>query len=60
MVYSPDTHPTNAGIEALDREGMRLIENKDCEGFQKYLNVRKLALCVRIICALAQRDVFSE
>ena len=37
----------NAGIEALDREAMALIENGDCEGFHKYLQREGNTICGR-------------
>ncbi|KAF4651984.1 Protein memo1 [Perkinsus olseni] len=47
MVFDSEEHPVNAGIEAMDREGMALIEKQDFEGFKRYLQMTGNTICGR-------------
>ncbi|EER09704.1 Protein C2orf4, putative [Perkinsus marinus ATCC 50983] len=47
IVFDPNTQPINAGIEAMDREGMELIVNQDSEGFKRYLQMTGNTICGR-------------
>eukprot|EP00928_Gymnodinium_smaydae_P039032 TRINITY_DN26768_c0_g1_i1.p1 TRINITY_DN26768_c0_g1~~TRINITY_DN26768_c0_g1_i1.p1 ORF type:complete len:329 (-),score=52.61 TRINITY_DN26768_c0_g1_i1:26-1012(-) len=45
--YRDGPFPENAAIEALDREGMRLIAQQDAQGFRRYLQRDGNTICGR-------------
>eukprot|EP00746_Dinoflagellata_sp_MGD_P030493 gnl/MRDRNA2_/MRDRNA2_172312_c0_seq1.p1 gnl/MRDRNA2_/MRDRNA2_172312_c0~~gnl/MRDRNA2_/MRDRNA2_172312_c0_seq1.p1 ORF type:complete len:320 (-),score=49.16 gnl/MRDRNA2_/MRDRNA2_172312_c0_seq1:4-963(-) len=51
--------PISAGIEALDRAGMELIQKQDAAGFQRYLDEEQNTICGRnaigILLAILRR-----